>query len=332
MRLAIIAEKPSFAWRFSTIFPEFYPDVDFSKAAVFFPCFGWYRGIRRFNFPRGLTWRDFPYVAEPSYRMMTVEDSRAVMGVKGLSREIGLIGNEIGLKALQSADQILLLMDPGSSSIHMASRFLSDHFPTIPWERTLFPWVQDCTDEGMRRAMRVARRADEFALPMISEGKMRRFFDANYLINSFALTGRGIMNEVGLRGPIPSKYSLQVLYDALDTCPLSDGQRIQRMDRWVGTGKYDYKRYQGLGTPISRGPIVQNLVDAGFLARAGKMTDITEGGRHYLKLLHPNCRDVDLPFRINDWSKLPEGKAREKMTRYLRTFFGRQKTFMDDRR
>lgn len=331
MRLAIIAERPSFAAHFAKTLREFYPDVDFSDVAVFHPIFGWYVGDRRFQFPRGLKWSDFPYVGEPSYRPIEVEESRPVKGIKGLSARRNINGEE-GREALHSADQILLLMDPHSSSAHLAKRFLADHFHTIPWERTLYPWIRDFTEAGMRGAMSAANRADSFVLPHIKNSELRRFFDYNFLVNSFALLGTTVMEDAGLKGPVPSKYGLQLLYDALDTGPLGDGYRIERMTRWKGTGKYDPARYDGVGSSASRAAIIGDLVRGGFFSRDGNKTNITDGGRRYLQLLHPNCRDVDLPFRIADWAELPEAEARAKMTRYLRTFFGKQKVFIESRR
>lgn len=331
MRLAIIAEKPSIAGFYGKVLPEFYPHVDFSDVAVFHPIMGWYVGNRRFHFPRGLKWQDFPYVGDTAYRPLQIADSRPVKGIKGLS-ERRVIYAEEGREALHSADLILLLVDPCAQGIHLAYRFLADNFQDVPWERTLYPWSLDMTDDGLRKSLSAARRPDEFALPLIAMGENQRFFDFNYLVNSFALTGSSVMLDAGVRGPVPSKYGLQTLYDARDAGPLDDGGRIGRMSKWKGTGKYDWKKYDGLGSPVSRAAIIEQLIQGGLLARKGKKTDITDGGRRYLNLLHPNCLDSDLPFRIADWSALPSAEARAKMTRYLRTFFGKQKTFTDNRR
>lgn len=331
MRLAIIAEKPSVAALYGRILPEFFPDVDFSEVAVFHPMLGWYVGSWRFHLPRGLKWQDFPYVGDTSYRPIRIAASRPVKGIKGLS-ERRVIYAEEGREALHSADLILILMDPCSQGIHLAAKFLGDHFDTIPWERTLYPWTPDLTDDGLRRSLAAARRPDEFAMPLIATTENMRFFDYNYLVNSFALTGSSVMAEAGLRGPVPSKYALQTLYDARDAGPLGDGDRIGRMSKWKGTGRYNHKKYFGLGSPTSRAAIIEQLIRGGFLARKGEKADITDGGRRYLELLHPNCLDSDLPFRIADWAELPEAEARTKMTRYLRTFFGKQKVFIESRR
>jgi hypothetical protein len=330
MRLAIIAEKPFVASSYGRVLPEFYPDVDFSDVTVFYPMMGWYVG-HRFELPRGLKWRDFPYVGETSYRKISIDVTRPVKGIRGLS-DRRVIFEEEGLNALRCADQILILMDPCSESVHLAKRFLADHFQTVPWERTLYPWTLVFTDEGMRHALSTARRPDEFAMPLAAITENKRFFEFNYLVNSFALTGRSVMEEAGLRGSIPSKFALQTLYDARETGPLNDGDRIVRMKYWKGTGKYDHRKYRGLGSEVSRAAIIEQLIGGGFFARSDRKTDITDGGRRYLDLLHPNCLDSDLPFRITDWSALPPAEARVKMTRYLRTFFGKQKTFLETRR
>lgn len=331
MRLAIIARRPSFTAKFAKILPSFYPEVDFSDVTVFHPIFGWYLGNRRFNFPRGLKWSDFPYVGEPSYRPIEIDDTRPVKGISSLSKRRNVMGDE-GRKALLSADHILFLMDPNSTCAHLSDRFLSDQFQTIPWEKTLYPVITDLTDDGMLRALSTAKRADDYVTSYKGHSELRRFFDYNFLVNSFALLGGTVMQDAGLGGPVPSKYGLQLLYDAVETGPLGDGHRIERMIRWKGTGKYNAAHYDGVGSPTSQAAIVEDLVRGGFFSRTGNMTDITDGGRRYLELLHPNCRDEDLPFRIADWTKLPEAEARAKITRYLRTFFGKQKVFMESSR
>ncbi|MCY1418116.1 hypothetical protein D9M71_336650 [compost metagenome] len=50
-------------------------------------------------------------------------------------------------------------------------------------------------------------------------------------------------------------------------------------------------------------------------------------GTAFLELLHPDCADPDLPARLEAWQR-DWPSAKEKMHRYLRTFFGKQVRYM----
>ena len=51
-------------------------------------------------------------------------------------------------------------------------------------------------------------------------------------------------------------------------------------------------------------------------------------GRAFLEKLHPDCEDPDLPFRLSEWQHDP-ATGHAKAQRYLRTWFGKQKRFMN---
>jgi hypothetical protein len=182
------------------------------------------------------------------------------------------------------------------------------------------------------------RHFDEFAMPLAMEGEIRRYFDYNYLANALPIIGE-VARAAGTWGEtIPSKYGLQLLYDARETGSMSDGHRIDRMSRWKGTGRYkqDTRHYfSGLGSPTSQSSIIEELIKAHYLQRTGPKrhhTELTEEGNRFLDLLHPDCEDRDLPFRLDQWSRMPVDEAQEKINRYIRTFFGKQKVFLDKTR
>ncbi len=97
------------------------------------------------------------------------------------------------------------------------------------------------------------------------------------------------------------------------------------MSRWVGTGRYGEAR---LGSPASSSEIVNGLELMGLIDEAQSKDSIRLSaiGERFLHELHPDCKDADLPARIALWqSEWPQSK--EQMTRYLMTFFGKQKRF-----
>lgn len=336
MRLAIVAEKPSLLDAFAPLLPEFFPDADFARTPVFFPVYGWFKGTaNRFRLPRGLKWSELPFISEPAYRQITFTDARAQIGVRKLVGQTYSMVESEADQALADADVILSLVDAWYGSAHLAFRFISDALGYFPKGRVLYPWTLELTERGLRKSLAEMRHFDEFAMPIATQGEIRRYFDYNYLANALPIIGAAARQAGTWGNTIPSKYGLQLLYDARETGPLSDGHRIERMAKWKGTGKYkpapgDY--FDGLGSPTSRHQIIKELVDAHYLHRASAKrthTSLTEEGGRFLDLLHPDCQDADLPFRLDQWSRLPEAEAKEKINRYIRTFFGKQKAFFD---
>jgi hypothetical protein len=63
--------------------------------------------------------------------------------------------------------------------------------------------------------------------------------------------------------------------------------------------------------------------------KSRNFVSLSENGRKFLQALHPDCQDFDLPFRLQEWQKLPSEEARKKIDKYLLTWFGRQKRFLD---
>lgn len=336
MRLAIIAEKPSLLDAFAPILPEFFPDADFARTPVFFPVFGWFVGTQnRFRLPRGLKWSELPFTSEPVYKPITSTSAKAKIGIRKLGvPSFSMIEAEAD-QALADADVILALVDSYYGGAHMAYRFINDTLGHFPKGRVLYPWVKDISEKGIRTALSEMRHFDEFAMPIAMQGEIRRYFDFNYLCNALPMFGEASRKAGTWGSTIPSKYGLQLLYDARETGSLSDGQRIHRMSRWKGTGKYAESRtafYNGLASETSRAQIIEEMVRANYLQRLGSKrmnTELSEEGAAFLDLLHPDCQDADLPYRIDLWSQLPVAEARQKIDRYIRTFFGKQKIFFD---
>jgi hypothetical protein len=157
-----------------------------------------------------------------------------------------------------------------------------------------------------------------------NKGHAKRFFDFNFNVNSLALFG-DCLRKVGVDTSDfgMSKYALQLLYWLRGQQPLSEGRICWSMDKWTGTGRYEPFE---IGSPASRASIVTQLRTAGLTAFQDNLTVITERGNDFLNLLHPDCEDPDLSARLDSWqADWPNSKAA--MSRYLRTFFGKQSRF-----
>lgn len=352
MKLAILAEKPFVVHKFEPIFREIYSDDALFSAFFCYPMMNWYSGSNnRYVFPRGLRWSDYPFVGEPKFRKLDMIKARAHWGFprlkpldelqEGQSRyEQDLVRSEVqAVLSLRAADKIILLMDPDEQGFHLGAHFLSENFDVVPWDKVSVVKCTTLTDNGMRSALASASAPDAKFFEMVGSVRVKRYFDFNYLVNSFALTAFQ-PNEF-----VPSKYGLQLLYAMRRWGKISHGACIHNMTTWAGTGKYTNNLY-GMGSAASRAVILESLEKAQFVLGTGfapryiderthrmkggqVLLELTDLGRRYLDGLHPSCEDADLPFRLDAWSKLPEVEAKAKIDRYIRTFFGKQKNFMD---
>lgn len=352
MKLAILAEKPFVVKKYEPILREIYSEDALYNAFFCYPMMAWYSGSKnRYSFPRGLKWSDYPFVGEPQFRKLEMLKARAHWGFpilkpldeweEGQSRyeHNWFRTEEAAVASLRSADKIILLMDPDEQGFHLGAHFLSENFDVVPWDKV---WVVKCcclTDEDMRTALSSASQPDEKFFDMVRSVKMKRYFDYNYLVNSFALTA------FRPNGFVPSKYGLQLLYAMRQWGQFSHGACIDKMCKWSGTGKYTNNIF-GMGSAVSRSVILEALEKAQFVLGSGfcpryfdentqsmeggqVLLELTTLGHRYLDSLHPSCEDADLPFRLDAWSNLPEIEAKAKIDRYIRTFFGKQKNYTD---
>jgi hypothetical protein len=333
MRLAIVAEKPSLLQSFSKVLPEFYPEVDFTRTPVCYPMWGWYSGTaHRYRLRRGLRMSELPQVSETAYRPLSFEESGGHIGVRWLGGEGRIPSTLEAARAYDEADVILVLVDPSYAGAELAERFLTSLIGSVPTGKVLYPRCSSLTDQGLRSAMSNARLWEDFADRIAGQGRIRRFFDFNYLNNALAILAPAAVSA-GLGRRTLSKYELQFLYHARGGRERHEGVWMERMTNWTGTGRYGSENEGSFGSAASRYPILSGLLKDGFLrptstGRRDSPISISTAGEKFLTLLHPDCEDKDLPFRIWDWSKLPEPEAKEKIGRYIRTYFGKQKRFM----
>jgi hypothetical protein len=175
-------------------------------------------------------------------------------------------------------------------------------------------------------------------------GYIKRYFDWNWNVNALAVLGDAARRaEVPSDAPPLSKYSLQLLYAMRKAAPMSERAVFDLTDCWPGTGRYTYteaQRRPRFGSMASRIQIVENLVVAGLLEQAATARSCPLGthelwpttfvlsarGQALLGLLHPDCEDADLPFRLDAWCDQGPA-AKPAIDRYIKTFFGKQLRF-----
>jgi hypothetical protein len=325
MKVLIVAEKPAIARAIAPFAKKQWPDahITFVHAVPY--------GNIKFSYPRGLKSQDFPYLAEPKDCLQSWGDWSCKPVVYGA---IGLfVPTEMREELFTSADIIVSACDPdptGASAfaVLLEQVFGDDRFLACP---ALSLYGLD--NESIVRAFARMAPFGELCARSLEAGRLKRYFDWNWNVNSLAILGE-TQRRAGVPADAPplSKYALQLLYGLRNQQPMTDGKVISLMQRWPGRYQVPLGEWRAqLGSAASRSPILDNLVSAGHLARTevdGKQGVLVSArGRTLLELLHPDCEDPDLPFRLHAWCE--KGAAsKPAIDGYIKTFFGKQTRFM----
>jgi hypothetical protein len=166
---------------------------------------------------------------------------------------------------------------------------------------------------------------------MLNAAQVKRYFDYNWNANALAILGSTVRAAGQAEGAPPlSKYSLQALYFIADhPAGLKDGEIIHKLSNWRGTGAH--QSTTRMGSASSYAQMIENLQSAGLIRQeqsdAASVLVVTDMGSSVLSKLHKDCRDADLPFRIQKWCAKDFNEAKPAMDLYLNTFFGKQKNF-----
>lgn len=209
-------------------------------------------------------------------------------------------------------------------------------------------------------------------LDLARAGRLKRHFDYNWGLNAAPILGtavlmaqicvfgkvtatasaapevseaevsemtRAMMSMRATDNTVMSKYMLLGLYALAQEGKASRAEgrppvwSLEVFRTWTGSGRYQGR---GFGSPCSSAPIVRNLLELGLIQN-GEFGWPTDVGRALIdEVLHKDCFDPDLPFRLAGWmdeaASGAEQEARAKADRYIRTLFGKQIRHMAKRR
>lgn len=274
-------------------------------------------GLFDFRYPRGLRMADYPFIGEPAWKLRS-----EACQIVAFSGGDAIPSNARIEEILRSAARICYAAGYGTAGPMQFDLMLS-HF--LGGEATESAWpvlpLTSLHSGGLTRAFAsMGSTLDDGFRARREEARAKRYFDYNFNVNALTLFGNA-QREAGAAGrqQTVSKYGLQLLYHLKERPGHTASSLLQDMEHWSGTGRYDPC---GLGSLLSRPAILNGLQRAGFMSSTGVLS-LTPVGATFLSLLHPDCRDPDLPMRIRRWvAEWPASKP--KMERYLRTFFGKQ--------
>ncbi|WP_126223446.1 hypothetical protein [Burkholderia ambifaria] len=328
MNVLIAAEKPSISRAIAPAVRKHWPDADIVFVHVVpYATVG-------YSYPRGLKWHEFPLVSEPVDRLAPWAEWPCPLYRMSAGGALSS-GGSMDSGRFTAADLIVCACDP-------------DHTGTVAFDvlmRQVFgdERARDCPalmlqafdEAAIERALADLRPFGQACSASLAYGRVKRYFDWNWNVNGLAILGEA-QRRVGVAAGAPplSKYALQLLYALRHRPPQTDGTVVGLMQAWPGTGRYTAQPGSGfprMGSPASRLPIIDNLGKAGLLdwreVSGRHALSVSERGHALLGRLHPGCEDADLPFRLHAWCEQGED-SKPAIDRYIKTFFGKQKRFM----
>jgi hypothetical protein len=302
----------------------------------------------KFQYPKGMRHSDYPLLSEPKFKNVdnwgVIPTTDNAIFCKGA--RIDMDGNPIATEYTQedlpvlmgNAQFIVCAVDVDPRGFYSFYLYLRQFCPQrMTEEHPAIFMGGGFSDECVRGYLNnMTTTSDHRILSNLSMAHVKRYFDYNFNVNALAVLRIPFRKAFGPYMDVQmSKYELQCLHyiSTLPDTMSKNHELIIGMDKWKGTGKYSDDREQFpdgcLGSPASRNAIVRNLRDLGAIRVSDHDATIalTESGAYFLSLLHPDTKDMDLPFRIHLWQLEGVEVAKPKIDRYIKTFFGKQKRF-----
>lgn len=272
----------------------------------------------KFDYPRNLSWADYPLHQAAQYKLDTERQNQFTQGEFSRCNYDELPMNQGALAFVETmpstvaaANRLRILLEGKGVITNWAGMFglITLDSPSIE-KALLQPMSEDVVQDACKSA------------------ELKADFDFSFLINAAGLLTKSYRAAGGITdSPQFSKFTVQVLYAMRTLGVCSESDAIQHLWKWKGTGRYTEAR-ASLGSTLSRHTILTNLLEYGLLDRTGEaLIQVSPLGHAFLGLMHPDCEDPDLPFRLAAWQETPDTSAAP-ASRYLQTWFGKQKRFM----
>ncbi|GBG14536.1 flagellar motor protein [Novimethylophilus kurashikiensis] len=322
MKVLIVSEKPSLSHALAAPARVHWPadEIVFVHAVPY--------GNIQFMYPRGRKLSEFPLLSSPKYKLASCEDWKCPplrVRADGSFESIPMT-----FDLFHEADLIVNACDPDHTGA-IAFKVIMQELRG-PGSELECPSIKftSFTDEVLATIFKTMQPFGETWKDYAAYGEVKRYFDWNWNINGQAILGLVARHvDVPKNSPPVSKFALQLMFALKSKGPMTTGAVCSMANNWGGTGKYTGK--VSLGSPASRGHIVDNLMVADLLQVTGEtsnLVSLSSKGLRYLELLHPDCEDPDLPFRLDAWCKAGLDGSKASIDRYLKTFFGKQLRFL----
>lgn len=331
-RVVFICEKPAQARNVASAWATFRPDL---PTTFIFLCS---LTGGEMVIPREIRYADLPMTRDPEFRRLP---HRPKVGRFSRNAENGHIvsTDTDAAEVLREADLIIGACDPDVRGVGMFRRFLQTQMGIDPAQVEL-PVVRAFAEDekSLHQAFYTAvttRSPDFVADSRASEAT--QFFYHNWALNALPIFG-DVLRALGVTGDtFISKYQMLLLHVLHRKGPLLENQIFRMMQDWEGSGKWSRENYRGFfGSASSRQAILEQLISKGLVEKKAWMKTphgsrqnlgLSEKGRAFLNITHPDGYDPDIGFRLNDWQRRWPA-SRTQMERYIHTYFGKMKRYI----
>jgi len=336
MRVLLLVEKPYMAKTLAPVAARRWPGASLQVVCVS-PL-----GVFRPRLPRGLSWSDYPFLSPFEPERFVLDPQALFQGwewstSQGELQKVWVRDEPQARQWFEQADVVVATY----SNAHLfqmevvCQKLLGKSLETLAlpvrvWSLAL-PFLEEAFATADASNWEPARAALEV-------GRARHYFHHHFSVNSMAVLRKTAEGLSSSPSPWVSKYQLQLIQAMANSPEKSEGEWIREMDQWKGTGRYPAlpnEPLPGLGSIMSRAQVLSQLLDHGWcrmLEDGSRRISITPEGEEFVRRLHPDCWDPDLPFRLEQWAGEGLAKSQGAMDRYIRTFFGKQKRFLDQGR
>jgi len=348
MQIAFIADCPGLASFYLKPLSEMYPCLWEKPPITVVPK---QHGERS----RGLKWKDFPYAGDIDYGQTALAmvkprlgmPARDFVGPWPRSPEDFTITEVEVRERIRKADLVFCLKEWAPSAVMEVHMALEAVFPDrIPYERIVWPRLDysRCTeappppfDDTWERRMVEASVAEivpmsDVARDWLGYSRNLNRFRGLFWRNFLAIPGQEF-REYGLLSSFETLFkNVQILYRLRNTEGATPEEIGTWIREWQGTGRYSgtfpWLKLMDPRMTWWAWPVYMTEDRNTFAVRSpdGRIR-LSGHGERLLDVLHPDCEDPDLPFRLDAWCHLPFEEARPKIDRYVRTWFGKQKRY-----
>lgn len=295
-------------------------------------------GLFDFKYPHGLTFNRLPFIGEPQWKQREFFAGDVSLRAPTLCYGVhdGIVvplPKDDPALVLKEASEIICACSPDPRGAHAFQTLLEQTLGVTAASQShrMLPLIS-MSERGIEDAFNAGHTTQgEGFQGLLRRAEAKRFFDYNFNTNSFMVFGKAL-RAVGVENPtLMSKWMLQVLFwFEVDRRhgPFSEGAVFKHMCDWSGWVPHAPKPFPGVvGSPTSQAVMLENLLSMELLRRAGhRDLEISDRGTAFILQIHPDCQDMDLPWRLPKWEdNWPE--SRPNVERYLRTFFGRQSRY-----
>ena len=307
-----------------------------------------------YKYPNNLKYKDLPFIGDLTYKLdLSKEDEFYKNYPNKKPTPYLLARNNLNKEFFLSYDTIIIATDYDSSGFYGAylelEQVLGENFESL-FKDIYVINTYDMTEKWLTNELNNSlflkdfknQRINEF-YKMVNQGKIKKYFDYNFQINCNIFVKevykylflKDFKNNQEFEETYTkfgfTKYMLLSMFAFYYNLQKKELEKFKIQDlhvflfRYVGTGKYKNKHNQGIGSPASQSQIIENLQKLKIINQSHQNCFFDEKVENMIMLLNKKLYDPDLPFRIEEWRYLEFEEAKEKIDKYIKTIFIKQK-------